>query len=506
MNHDREQFFLEIARELGNEAVNVSPEARTRYGENTTARGTRDVLGVVFPRSTEEVLVIVRAANRHRVPIYPISAGNNIGLGSRSPVRDGQVVVDLGWHMSRIIEVNEDLGYAVVEPGVSFQMLHDELAILGDRLMVSATSGPPLGSVLGNAIDKGAGYGPHFDHFGTLCGLEVVLGNGEVLRTGEGSMRDEKRANWHVSKYSFGPILDGLFAQSNFGIVTRAAVWLLPRPPAIESFHFIFPDDEDLGIIIDLIRPIKMSAFVPTLFRVCNDVYAVGTEAENPEYGGCGGKRCLSAEGRKILQRQHGLGAWQVSGAFYGASAAALAPMVERVKSHFAQAKKARFIPHAEAKNIAPLRIAIDSMSGRPTGAELGLLKWRPGGGNIWFSAGTPMSGAQALALDRLGRTIFEELGLDYTIMHVAGARFARSLHVLVFNRGDPDENNRADECYRRLAREFASRGIGVGRAPIDYQEYHMDMLMPSFKSATHAIKMALDPRGIIAPGRYGIG
>jgi 4-cresol dehydrogenase (hydroxylating) len=506
MEQDREDFFLEIARELGNEAVNLSPEARARYGENTTVRGMREVLGVVFPKSTAEVLAIVKAANRHRVPIYPISAGNNIGLGSRSPVQDGQVVIDLGWHMSRIIEVNEELGYAVVEPGVSFQKLHDELVRLGDRLMVSVTSGPPLGSVLGNALDKGAGYGPHFDHFGTLCGLEVVLGNGEILRTGEGSVRDEKRANWHVSKYSFGPILDGLFAQSNFGIVTRAAVWLLPRPPAIESFHFVFPADEDLGTIIDLVRPLKMSGFVPTLFRVCNDVYAFGTEATNPEYASTGGKQCLSVEARKALQREHGLGAWQVSGAFYGASAAALAPMIERVKSHFGQVKTARFISHAEAKNIAPLSIAIDSMSGRPTGAELGLLKWRPGGGNIWFSAGTPMSGKQALALDHLGRAIYQDLGLDYTILHVAGARFARSLHVLVFNRTDSDENNRADECYRRLAREFASRGIGVGRAPIDYHEEHMNMLIPSFKAAANAIKVALDPNGIIAPGRYGIG
>ena len=199
MNEDYDGFFSAIVRELGDEAVNLSPETRLRYGENTMPRGTRDVLGVVFPRSTDDVLAVVRAANRHRVPIYPMSAGNNVGLGSRSPVQDGQVVVDLGWHMSHIIEVNEDLGYAVIEPGVSFQMLHDELVRLGDRLMISATSGPPLGSVLGNALDKGAGYGPHFDHFGSLCGLEVVLGNGEVLRTGEGSLRDEKRANWHVS-------------------------------------------------------------------------------------------------------------------------------------------------------------------------------------------------------------------------------------------------------------------------------------------------------------------
>lgn len=506
MTQDRDSFFSHIARELGPGSIDVSPEARRRYGENTMPAGVRDVAGVVFPKSTAEVLTVVRAANQHRVPIYPISGGNNIGLGSRSPVLDGQVVVDLGWHMSRIIEVNEELGFAVIEPGVTFQRLHDELVRLGDRLMVSATSGPPLGSVLGNALDKGGGYGPHFDHFGMLCGLEVVLGNGEVLRTGEGSLRHDTLVNWHVSKYSFGPILDGLFAQSNFGIVTRAAVWLLPRPPAIESFHFLFPHDDDLGTIIDLIRPLRISGFVPTLFRVCNDLYAFGTEETNPEYEQTHGRISVSAAARAALRNKHGLGAWQVSGAFYGASSAALAPMIERVKSHFSRDGRSRYIPHVEALDIAPLNIAIDSMSGRPSSAELTLLRWRPGGGNLWFSPGTPMSGRQALELDRIGREIYAETGMDYIVMHVAGARYARSLHVLVFNQGDPDENQRADDCYRRLAREFARRGIGVGRSPIDYQQEHMEMLTSAFRDTSNSIKRVLDPNGIIAPGRYGIG
>jgi 4-cresol dehydrogenase (hydroxylating) len=506
MTDSHERFFADITHELGGAAIDVSVEARQRYGENTTTRGTRDVLGVVFPKDTAEVVAVVAVANRHRVPLYPISAGNNIGLGSRAPVRDGQVVLDLGWHMSKIIDVNEELGYAIVEPGVTFQQLHDELVRRGDKLMISATSGPPMGSVLGNAIDKGAGYGPHFDHFGALCGMEVVLGNGEVLRTGEGSVRPENAINWHVSKYSFGPVLDGLFAQSNFGIVTRAAMWLLPRPPTIESFHFVFESDDDLGSVLDLIRPLKMSNYVPTLFRVCNDLYAVGTEESSPEYTQTGGRVALSATAHSALRAKHGLGAWQMSGAFYGPSRASLLPMIERVKAHFGRIKGARFVPHDEALGVAPLKIAIDSMSGRPGSAELGLLNWRPGGGNTWFTPGVPMSGPLALELDRRGRAIYAAHGLDYTIMHVAGARFARSLHVLVFNRNDENENHRADECYRSLAREYANRGIGVGRAPIDYHQEHIDMLMPSFKAVCTSIKTALDPNGILAPGRYGIG
>jgi len=500
-----EAFFSEVANEIGGQAVDRSNDTCLRYGETTLPAGDRHLPGVLFPASTTDVQAIVRAANRNKVPLWPISTGQNIGLGSRAPVAPGQVVVDLGRRMNRIIEVNDELGYAVVEPGVSFQALQDELVRRGDRLMVSATSGPPLGGVLGNALDKGGGYGPYFDHFGMLCGMEIVLGSGDTIRTGDGSLASDELLNWHVSKYSFGPVLDGLFAQSNYGIVTRAGVWLMPRPPAAQSFHFVFPDDDDFGAIIDLCRPLKMSNFVPTLFRVCNDNYVIGSEETNPEYASGGGKRAVSPEARRALQKKYGLGAWIVSGAFYGPSAQAIAPQIERVKAHFGASGKARYIAHDEAEKIVPLKTAIDAMTGRPTSGELGLLKWRPGGGNSWFLPGTPMLGAKAAELDRLARAIYAEHGMDFMVMHVASARFARGLHVMVWNRADADENARADACYKKLVLEFARRGISVGRAPTDYQELHAGMLMPEFRQACAAIKKALDPNGIIAPGKYGI-
>ena len=205
--------------------------------------GDRPPAGVIYPASTADVQAIVRAANKHKVPLYPISTGSNIGLGTRSATTAGQVVVDLGRRMNRILDIDEKLAFAVVEPGVSYQMLHDELVRRGNRLMLDVTSGPPQGGMIGNALDKGAGYSPYFDHFGFSCGLEIVLGNGDVLRTGDGSIESKDLVNWHTSKYSFGPILDGLFAQSNYGIVTRMGLWLMPRPPAVRSFHFAFPDD-----------------------------------------------------------------------------------------------------------------------------------------------------------------------------------------------------------------------------------------------------------------------
>jgi 4-cresol dehydrogenase (hydroxylating) len=204
-----EAFFSVTADTLGADGVNRSAETVQRYGENTMPGGDRPPAGVVYPGSTADVQAIVRAANKHHVPLYPISTGNNIGLGSRSASAAGQVVVDLGRRMDRILEIDDKLAFAVVEPGVSYQALYDELVRRGNRLMLDVTSGPPQGGMIGNALDKGAGYTPYFDHFGFSCGLEVVLGNGEVLRTGDGALDCKDLVNWHTSKYSFGPILMG---------------------------------------------------------------------------------------------------------------------------------------------------------------------------------------------------------------------------------------------------------------------------------------------------------
>ncbi len=506
MHEGLEAFFAEVGGLLGADGVNRAEETLRRYGENTMPCGAVRPSGVVYPQSTAEVQAIVRAANRYAVPLYPISTGQNIGLGSRSAALPGQVVVDLGYRMNRILEINETLGYAVVEPGVSYQALYDELVRRGNRLMLDVTSGPPQGGMIGNALDKGAGYTPYFDHFGFSCGLEIVLGTGEILRTGDGALNSDTLANWHTSKYSFGPSLDGLFTQSNYGIVTRMGVWLLPRPPVVRSFHFTFPDDDDLEPIIDLCRPLKMSNFVPTLLRVANDLYLCGSEGESPNYRAANGRTSISDDERRALRARHGLGAWTVSGAFYGPSAAALEPMLQRVRDHFGQSGKAIYIDHAAAGAMPPLQVAINAFSGIPSLGELGLLRWRPGGGNLWFLPGTPMDGNVANEFQRLCRGIYEAHGMDYTVMNVCGPRFARGLHVITFNREDADECARADACYRAMSEAVARRGVYVGRAPIQYHAFHMALAMPAYRDLCNGLKRTLDPNGIIAPGRYGIG
>jgi 4-cresol dehydrogenase (hydroxylating) len=500
-----EVFEKVIADKLGQNAITTSQEAVNRYGEHTLPSPDNRPAAIVYPRSTEEVQVLVQAANQYHVELFPISSGQNIGLGTKSPMRSGQVVVDLGRHMNRILEIDETLGYCVVEPGVSFQAMYDELLKRNSRLMMSPTAGPPQGSLLGNALDKGGGGGAAADHFGMTCGMEIVLGNGDIIRTGDGSLQANEHLNWHVSKYSFGPALDGLFTQSNFGIVTRIGIWLMTRPPHIESFFFAADEDDSLGDIIDLVRPLKQTNFVPTQIRITNDLYLISSADTNPEYAATGGKQQISDEARQALQKKHGLGSWNISGALFGASKEAIEPQMNRLRAHFGKSNKIRYIPSEEALSIAPLNIARKNYAGIPSDGELKMLNWRPGGGTTWFLPGTPMIGSVANEFQKQSREICKQHGLEYMVSNVCGPRFARGVHTLVFNRQDPDESARADACYRALSDNFADRGVFVGRAPTMYQQFHQERRMPSIVDACAAIKHALDPNNVIAPGKYGI-
>jgi len=499
-----ETYAAAVASALGAEATTTDARICAAYGRHTLPAADHIPSAVLYPDSTDAVQTMVRLANDYGTPLFPISMGRSLGLGSRAPMQSGQVVVDLGRRMNRIVDINHDLGFCVVEPGVTFDALYAEIKKRGDTLMMSATAGPPDGSVLGNAIEKGGGAGPLGSHFDNLCGIEVVLGNGDVIRTGDGGLDMPSHPNWHVTKYTFGPALDGLFTQSNYGIVTRAGVWLMRRPPHIRMFFFVFPDDEDLAAIIDLIRPLKAANVVPTMIRATNDLYLLSSQLQHPR-SGISPCTPLSDAERRDLHKVHKAGSWTVSGALYGESEAATERGMERVRKAFEASGKARYIPDEEARAVPHFQAAVNSNSGWPAGEELNMLKWRPGEGAIWFTPGAPMIGSVVNELQRTCRAIANGNGLDYMASFVCGPRFARSVHAILYNRDDPDETTRADFCYRAMAEAFRDHGIFVGRAPTSYQAFHQAQRTPEIVKACSAIKKALDPNGIIAPGRYGI-
>ena len=143
---------------------------------------------VVRPDGVDEVRAIVRLASELRIPLWTVSTGRNLGYGASAPRVRGCVVLELS-RMNRILEVNEKLGYVLVEPGVRFFDLYEHLQREGIALWASVP-GLGWGSVTGNALERGLGSTPYGDHSGNICGMEVVLADGDLLRTGMGALRD----------------------------------------------------------------------------------------------------------------------------------------------------------------------------------------------------------------------------------------------------------------------------------------------------------------------------
>src|SRR5690606_17517120 len=140
-----------FAAVVGTERVFTSEEDRGSYLDPFAVGDTleHEPSAAVAPKSVEGVQGVLKAANKLRIPLWPISMGKNFAYGTAAPRMKGTVVLDLK-RMNRVLEINEELGYALVEPGVSFFDFHRALAERGNRLWMSGPS-HSWGSVIGNA-------------------------------------------------------------------------------------------------------------------------------------------------------------------------------------------------------------------------------------------------------------------------------------------------------------------------------------------------------------------
>ncbi len=235
----------------------------------------------------------------------------------------GSVVLDLK-RMNRIIEVNEKNAYCLVEPGVSYFDLYRYIQERGLKVWIDCPD-PGWGSLIGNAVDRGGGYtaAAYRNHFDAHCGMEVVLANGELLRTGMGAMPGAK--TWQQYKSGYGPWIDGLFSQSNLGVVTKMGFWLMPEPEAYLSGTVSVFGYDDLGPLVDTLSYLENSQIVTGMPYLGSPVLTDLTPGQqtrpiqDPELDAIlaapGGvdKAALEAHCRKV-----GKGLWGTRLQFYG--------------------------------------------------------------------------------------------------------------------------------------------------------------------------------------------
>ena len=229
--------------------------------------------------------------------------------------------------LNRVIAVDEANGAVTLEPGVSFMDLDAHLCAIGSNLMLSV---PDIGwgSVLGNALERGIGYAANGDHSAHICGLEVVLANGEVLRTGMGALPESE--TFALYKGGFGPTLDGLFVQSNLGVVTQMGLWLMPRPARTAACMIAADHFDDLGRLIDVLHPLQLNATIQSPCVIGNAT-AIPSMV-SPRGAWHRGPGVIGAKGIGRIRAAMGLGLWNARFGLYG-SAAMVAARLDEVRA-----------------------------------------------------------------------------------------------------------------------------------------------------------------------------
>ena len=477
-----------FAAELGSDAVVTSPSELLEYRDPYTYRGSDefDAAGVVMPTSTEQVQAVVRIANEHKVPLWTFSQGRNNTYGGPAPRQRGSVLVNLR-RMNRILEVQDDLAYAVVEPGVRWFDLHEALQARGGDLWPSI---PDLGwgSVVGNSLDNGIGYSPNGDHARNICGLEVVLADGSLLRTGMGAMSGN--AAFHTYPHSFGPSLAGLFQQSNLGIVTSMGWWLMRRPETYASCWAHFAGYETLGQVVDTLRLLLQDRTVENypMFTRGLEVGADGVPYLDPNsdnwvvrFALYGREAIVEAEWRVVEEALGRIGGVRLSRrTFDGRDVEGPANHDERVQ---------RGIPDMDLLDPGLL----------PYGADTAHLDFSPVG---------PATGDAVVRTERLVRSLYAAHEQGYVNGLWLTPRSALHISTSFFDPRDEAQTRSVYATYSDLVRQLAAAGY----APYRTNLQHMDLVAEQFAFGGYAqrrvaerIKDALDPNGILSPGKSGI-
>ncbi|MCU1480999.1 MAG: hypothetical protein JWQ19_1785 [Subtercola sp.] len=493
-----------LAAVVGHDAVIVERSGVDEYKDPYWVPGdeTYAAAAVVKPTSTEQVQEIMKIANRFEIPVWPHGQGRNYGYGGPSPRVRGSIQISFH-NMNKVLEINREMAYAVVEPGVRWFDLHDALEREAPEYMHSV---PDIGwgSIIGNSMDSGLTYQPYGADYMFPTGMEVVLPDGDLLRTGMGAM--EGNTAWHVYKRSLGPSLDSLFVQSNFGIVTRMGVWLKRKPEAYTPMMLSIVEDSDLEAAIDTIRELRMNGAlegVPTLYPTLRAaVMLTDDPVQTP-------KRQLQPEDYREIGARTGVGAWAARSAVWGDS-----DIVELKLAKIRAAWEA--IP--SGRMVAPRTYSPDQygemvlahehiQAGIPTMKAIEITPTYAG--HVGFSPVVPLNGREVRFVIEEMRKLILAAGLNFSggIM-VTGERSCVIVAGMQFDRTDEASARNAYALAKRLVSTIGALGYGEYRAHLDFMDLASDQYGfndHAYRRFVEKIKDAVDPKGVLSPGRHGI-
>ena len=211
----------------------------------------------IWAQDTDQISAILKVANKHRIPVTPRGAGTGLS-GVTVPVQGG-IVLDLG-KMNKILKISIPDRLTVVQPGVVYADLEEALKPSGFFYPPDPASSEVAtlgGNVATNAGGmKGAKYGTTRDY---VLGLEVVLADGTILRTGASVLKC-------TSGYDLSRIFTG--SEGTLGVISEITLKINPKPQATSTCTATFDDIRDAG---NVANEIMHSGIIPSALEILDD-------------------------------------------------------------------------------------------------------------------------------------------------------------------------------------------------------------------------------------------
>ena len=542
MNNDPQSATLALVKWrqlLGDEYV-ITDSEPLELASTTTFATSAAVTAIVKP-ARNQVAAVVAIAAEFNIALYTISSGKNWGYGSRVPSIQHAVLLDLG-RLNEISGYDPEHHLITVGAGVTQRQLADFLLAQGGMDWMDCTGSHPDCSIVGNTVERGFGHTPYGEHANFIGAMEVLLADGRIIKTGFGRFDGAKASGMY--KWGLGPALDQLFLQSNLGIVLSMTIWLMPKPEKFVAFYLSASNETALEQIVQALVPLKRSGVITSLPHIANAYRVLGGMQQYPwpfvE------KRSvqfpLPGDITEQLKKQWQVGTWNLSGALYGTKEQ-VANAKKQVRKSLRRVKGARlnfisdellrfieifqkpiaFVTRMDLPGMLKvLRPVHNMMKGQPSAQFLTSSYWRmktaPNGrfdmdkdnvGLIWSAFVAPADAKNARQLMDIVDTVLPEFGFEPAVtLTLLNERCIDAVVSISFDRtaSAPDGQSwdeLALQCRDKLYQSMFSCGFYPYRTDVSKMAEMVHCGDPQYLQVLADLKHALDPHGILAPGRY---
>jgi FAD/FMN-containing dehydrogenase len=281
---------------VGKENVVDDPEILKAYSQDQSLVEPKMPQVVAFAEEVQQVQEVVKLANQEKVPIVPFSSGLNFH-GATVPEHGG-IILNMS-KMDKIVEVDEKDWWVLIEPGVTYGRLQDELAPLGLRAMIPWGVHPNR-SVLSSQMERDPNLSYATFEYGAerMLDIELILPEGDLYRTGGWSVAEKPQGSFNLQhRFWTG-------AQGTLGIVSRMGLKLEYLPEEGRVFFLGFDTCDEALPPLKMIqrKEIGWECFLLNRFNLAA---AITNDWKVPE-----AFPAKAVESKEFAQLQQNLPAW----------------------------------------------------------------------------------------------------------------------------------------------------------------------------------------------------